>query len=448
MAEHHAVPRRGGAVRRLAYGPGDLHGADAAAALERLVPGDITGLKPGRQRYTLLMNEAGGIIDDLMVANHGDRLLLIVNASRKAGGLPRISRERLGDRPSGRAARGPRAARAAGPEGGGGDGAPRAGGGRAAASWRSPDAPSPACPAGCRAPAIPARTGSRSRCPASRPRRFAERLLAEPEVSPPGSARATACGWKPGLPLRQRYRRAHHAGRGRARPGRSPSAAARPGIFRARRRCATSSSNGPHRIRVGIRPEGRAPARAGTLIVAEDGTGAGTITSGGFGPSVNAPIAMGYVRRDLAADGHRALPDGARQAASGASSRRCPSSPTATPAEGFAPVPDLTFTKDHEWVRLDGNHATVGITDHAQEALGDIVFVELPELGRDGRRGRGLRGGGKREGGVRRLRAAAGQGDGGQRGDRRRSRAGQQRSGGRGLVLQARARGRDRSFAR
>jgi len=45
-------------------------------------------------------------------------------------------------------------------------------------------------------------------------------------------------------------------------------------------------------------------------------------------------------------------------------------------------VPDLKFTKDHEWVLLDGKHATVGITNHAQEALGDLVFVELPEAGR------------------------------------------------------------------
>jgi glycine cleavage system H protein len=43
----------------------------------------------------------------------------------------------------------------------------------------------------------------------------------------------------------------------------------------------------------------------------------------------------------------------------------------------------IRFTKDHEWVRLDGDTATVGITDHAQEALGDVVFVELPEPGRD-----------------------------------------------------------------
>ncbi len=43
---------------------------------------------------------------------------------------------------------------------------------------------------------------------------------------------------------------------------------------------------------------------------------------------------------------------------------------------------NLKYTKDHEWVRIDGDTATFGITDHAQEALGDIVFVELPELGR------------------------------------------------------------------
>jgi aminomethyltransferase len=61
--------------------------------------------------------------------------------------------------------------------------------------------------------------------------------------------------------------------------------------------------HGAPRLRVGIRPDGRAPARAGTTIAATDGTEAGTITSGGFAPSLNAPIAMGYVRRDLAGDG-------------------------------------------------------------------------------------------------------------------------------------------------
>jgi glycine cleavage system H protein len=42
----------------------------------------------------------------------------------------------------------------------------------------------------------------------------------------------------------------------------------------------------------------------------------------------------------------------------------------------------VRFTKDHEWIRLDGDVATVGITNHAQEQLGDVVFVELPEVGK------------------------------------------------------------------
>jgi len=68
-----------------------LTGASAAAALETLVPGDILGLKPGRQRYTLFTNEAGGILDDLMVANlGGDRLFLVMNASRKDDDLTHL----------------------------------------------------------------------------------------------------------------------------------------------------------------------------------------------------------------------------------------------------------------------------------------------------------------------------------------------------------------------
>jgi len=44
---------------------------------------------------------------------------------------------------------------------------------------------------------------------------------------------------------------------------------------------------------------------------------------------------------------------------------------------------DVKFSKDHEWVRLEGGTATIGITDHAQNALGDVVFVDLPEIGRE-----------------------------------------------------------------
>jgi aminomethyltransferase len=61
--------------------------------------------------------------------------------------------------------------------------------------------------------------------------------------------------------------------------------------------------NGPTRLRVGIRPDGRAPARSHTDIVDAAGAKLGEITSGGFGPSANAPVAMGYVPTALAADG-------------------------------------------------------------------------------------------------------------------------------------------------
>ncbi len=47
----------------------------------------------------------------------------------------------------------------------------------------------------------------------------------------------------------------------------------------------------------------------------------------------------------------------------------------------------LYYTKDHEWVRVDGDVATVGISDHAQEQLGDVVFVELPEIGKQVKQG-------------------------------------------------------------
>ena len=79
LAEHLHCCAQAALFDVLHMGEATLTGAAAAAALERLVPGDMLGLKPGRQRYTLLTNEAGGFLDDLMVANLGnDRLFLVV----------------------------------------------------------------------------------------------------------------------------------------------------------------------------------------------------------------------------------------------------------------------------------------------------------------------------------------------------------------------------------
>ncbi len=146
-----------------------------------------------------------------------------------------------------------------------------------------------------------------------------------------------------------------------------------------------------------------------------DGTEAGTVTSGGFGPTAGGPVAMGYVRRDLAAEGTAAQPAGARQAAAGPR-RRPPVRPP--PLRPLRKATMIRYTKDHEWVRLDGTVATVGITTHAQDALGDLVFVELPEPGREVDRGRGGRRGRVGEGRERRLRPARRPRD---RGERRHS---------------------------
>ena len=75
------------------------------------------------------------------------------------------------------------------------------------------------------------------------------------------------------------------------------------GGFPGAERIQTALAHGPHRRRVGVRPDGRAPAREGTEIISADGAPIGIVTSGGFGPSVNGPIAMGAVERDHAAVG-------------------------------------------------------------------------------------------------------------------------------------------------
>lgn len=139
--------------------------------------------------------------------------------------------------------------------------------------------------------------------------------------------------------------------------------------------------DGPARKLVGIRPEGRAPARDGAEILSADGRSVGRVTSGGFGPTVGGPVALGYVAADHAAVGTplqlviRGKPHAAQVAA-------LPFVPTATSADGVRAMSDTRYTKEHEWVRLEGDAATLGISEHAQEQLGDVVFVDLPEVGR------------------------------------------------------------------
>jgi len=273
----------------------------AAAALERLTPADIAGLKPGRQRYGLLTTMAGGIFDDLMVANLGDRLFLVVNASRKAQDLaligaalpPGIALRPLADRAL-LALQGPGAAEAIGPL------APDLAGLSFMAVRET---------AIGGVPAIVSRSGYTGEdgfeisVPAGQAEALAKALLARPGVQPAGLGARDSLRLEAGLCLYGND----------IDETTSPVEAALTWTIGKRRRMGwdfpgaervrEELANGPRRLRVGIRPEGRQPARAHTPVTAAGGEAIGEITSGGFGPSANAPVAMGYVARDRAADG-------------------------------------------------------------------------------------------------------------------------------------------------
>ena len=278
-----------------------LEGSTAAAALETMVPGEIIGLRPGRQRYTLLLNEAGGILDDLMAARlDGDRLFLVVNASRKEADLTHI------------AAALPQGVKLTALED------------RALLALQGPMAATIMARLSAEAAALPfmgiapveiggvpclvsrsgytGEDGFEISVPADRAEALAKRLLHEPELAPAGLGARDSLRLEAGLCLYGRdideLTTPVEAGLAWTIGKRRKAAWDFPGALAIR----DQLEHGPHRRRVGIQPQGRAPARADTEIVAGDGTAAGTVTSGGFSPSLNAPIAMGYVRKDLATE--------------------------------------------------------------------------------------------------------------------------------------------------
>lgn len=301
MAEHLHCRAKAALFDVSHMGQLSLGGTGAAAALERLAPGDFQALHPGRQRYTLLLNEAGGILDDLMVANYGNRLVIVANASRKEADARHLARHLPAD-----------VALEQHPE-------------RALLALQGPASAgimAVLCPAAAALPfmgvveasigGIPAwisrsgytgEDGFEISVPAGQAESLALLLLAQPDVLPAGLGARDSLRLEAGLclygsdidelttPVEANL--AWTIGKRRRAEGGFPGAAV----------IQDQLQHGPTRLRVGLRPDGRAPARAGTVIVAEDGTMAGGITSGGFSPSLGAPIAMGYVRRGLAAPG-------------------------------------------------------------------------------------------------------------------------------------------------
>jgi aminomethyltransferase len=309
IAEHTHTRTEAGLFDVSHMGQAFLVGADhetVARALEALVPGDIVGLAPGRQRYTQLTDDNGGILDDLMVTRSADPaedgvLMLIVNAATKdadyahiAAHLPAGVRLIRADHRALVAVQGPAAVRAVGRH------CPEAVGMlfMSAITTRFDGIDCHISRSG-----YTGEDGYEISCKATRVRAIVERLLSEPAVKLIGLGARDSLRLEAGLclyghdidtttsPVEAAL--TWSIGKRRREQGGFPGAA----------RVQREIVDGAARRRVGIKPDGRAPAREGTEIKSAEGVTIGKVTSGGFGPTVNGPVSMGYVERAFAEPG-------------------------------------------------------------------------------------------------------------------------------------------------
>lgn len=280
----------------------EIKGPDCARWLETLVPGDIVGLGLGKTRYTVFTNDQGGILDDLMVSKLGeDHLFLVINAACKHQDFAHMQaaigakvRMRMIEDRALLALQGPKAAEALGAI------APQALSmtfmtiaeieiaGIACLATRS---------------GYTGEDGWEISVPTAQAETLARRLLALPGVMPVGLGARDSLRLEAGLclygsdidtattPVEASL--SWILGKRRRAEGGFPGAAV----------IQKQLAEGPARLRVGIQPLGRAPARAHTEITDENGNRLGEICSGGFGPSADRPVAMGYVPRAFAAQG-------------------------------------------------------------------------------------------------------------------------------------------------
>ena len=303
LAEHRHTRAKAGLFDVSHMGQVRIVGDDPAAAFERLVPGDIQALAPGEMRYSVLTNDPGGILDDLIATRWDDELAVVVNAACKehnvahmrAGLAGRAEVELLADRAL-LALQGPAAAQVLA----------RHAPGAAALGFMTAQ---PMAVAGI--DGVVSRSGYTgedgfeiSVHAADAPALF-DLLAGEAEVAPIGLGARDSLRLEAGLCLSghdfDQQTTPIEAALGWAINHRRREEGGFPGaetILRQR-------AEGPPRRRVGIRLDGRQPAREGAEIVDSDGQLVGRVTSGGFGPTVDGPIAMGYVPPALASAGSR-----------------------------------------------------------------------------------------------------------------------------------------------
>jgi len=278
-------------------GTEEAHAA-VSAALESLVPGEVLKLKRGAMRYSAFLNGEGGVLDDLMItrpamASGDGSLFLVVNAACKAQDFAllqstlagRAELEIAGDRAL-IALQGPKAAAVIDAHFPGAAAQPFMS--MRPLEWQGAHVFLSRC-------GYTGEDGFEISVPNADAERLARALLSHQDVAPIGLGARDSLRLEAGLclyghdldtttsPVEGNI--AFVLGKRRKEEANFPGA----------KRILSELARGPKRLRVGLRPEGRAPAREGTEIIDSKGARIGVVTSGGFGPTLNGPVAMGYV---------------------------------------------------------------------------------------------------------------------------------------------------------
>lgn len=277
-----------------------------ADALETLVPGELRKLGKGRARYTVFLNESGGILDDLMITRPAEparqgQLFLVVNAAVKDQDFAHLRRQ-LADKAELEIAEGRALLALQGPAAQGvmAQLLPAAADMAFMTSLTTEMAGVPVTINRC---GYTGEDGFEISVHENQAAEVAQSLLAHEDVAPIGLGARDSLRLEAGLCLYGHDLSPQTTpvegnitfviGKRRRQEGGFPGAD----------KILTQLSEGPTKRRVGIKPSGRAPAREGTQIQAANGAPIGEVTSGGFGPTYGGPVAMGYVAAAYAATG-------------------------------------------------------------------------------------------------------------------------------------------------
>ncbi len=302
MAEHLWTRESAGLFDVSHMGQLTFTGENVVAALEALLPADIAGLPMNKARYSLLLTEQGGILDDLMLTRQDDaRIYMVVNGATKYDDIAHMI-EHLPDDVTLNlmedhallAVQGPEAVAALARVVPGVDALVFMQ--AAAFAWQGHDL-------WISRSGYTGEDGCEISVPAEAVEALADALLAQPEVKPIGLGARDSLRLEAGLPLYghdlDEETTPVMADLGFALSKRRREAGDFPGAAR----IAAEREGGAVLKRVGLLVEGRQPVREGATVVDADGSTVGRVTSGGFAPSVGAPIAMAYVPAALAAPG-------------------------------------------------------------------------------------------------------------------------------------------------